>query len=276
MIFGTFQDIPVPDILSLVGRQTGRFQVSGHPSLGRADMFFSEGHLLALCVHGRWVPEVLQVRDSVIELLMRQEGEFLFERGELPACGTLYRLAVEHLLLASMAAIDEIESFRMELPNAQTYFRLIQQNVGWLDADLALFWEVAGGALQIGTNAISLAAMVGMSVDRVCLYLYKLRLAGWIVPMRPGTRVLNPWPATPGLSPELPKLADSVPVWITSPVNPVPASHTELVSGVALCEPPSSEPQGIPVDLRRVRVAKPTVGVLRGLMNRLALAFGRE
>lgn len=274
MIFGNFRDIQMPDILALVGRQRGQFVIRGHPGIERADLFFCDGYLVALCARGAWVGEVLQVRDCLVELMLCQEGEFSFERGEEPSCGVLYSLHVDHLLLASMAAVDEINSFHADLPNEQTYFRVIQQDVGWLDPDLAGFWEAASTALRAGTNGISLAAALGISVDRVRLYLYKLRVAGWIVPMHRETRALPPWPTEACWSgavinqpaPQAPVLAGAF-AGEGSPDGAAPENRDPLG------EIPPPQYSGDGIDLRRARVARPSVGILNALMGRLASVF---
>lgn len=183
-IFGNVTDMPLPDVLTMVGRSTGRFIVS-QTSCGHAyELHLDRGMLIALIVDQEPIGDIFQVHNRMVELMNLHAGDFEFEKQEVSSLMLQFNLSIEMLLLSSLAALDELEAYRSRLPNNQTIFQILPSKEAWLEGDLLEFWECSYNLLAEGTSAEKIAERTSLFIDHVLLCLYKLRTAGIIAPVR--------------------------------------------------------------------------------------------
>lgn len=183
-IFGNLSEMPLPDVLSMIGRSTGRFTIWNTPNEHYYELHIDEGALSALLINHDPIEDVFPLRDRVAELLNLTAGEFEFEDLDGSRLLSHHDLPLEGLLLSGLTAMDEVAAHRAQFPNPQTVFRTRNGKEPWLSGDLQDFWECGGLLLGQGASAEKIAQQTSASIDRVLLCLYKLRMAGVIAPVR--------------------------------------------------------------------------------------------
>jgi len=182
-IFGNFSDIPLPDVLSMMGQSAGRFSIWNHPSNHFYRLYLNNSSLRKMEIDGVVITEILEVRSHMIDLMSSQEGEFEFVKNTETVDGPL-SLPLEQVLLSGLTAVDEIAAFSEVLPSEDTFFKFSGRTDIFLDETLGIFWEQCGYYLLNGASSRVLKAQTAYGIDEIRLYLYKLRSLGLIVPSR--------------------------------------------------------------------------------------------
>ncbi|WP_117236581.1 DUF4388 domain-containing protein [Thermus sediminis] len=182
-IFGNLRDMPFPDLVAMLGRRSGVLEVFGLPGKRQGYAVALDGGKVVWVREGNRLLEPLEARSALQELLRLQEGAFEFTPGIPPAGEAALGWPLERLLLTMTTVVDEIQSHQSFLPDPKTRFQAAALEV-WLEEPLWSFWERAKPLLQGGASAEDLAARLRLPLDEVRYYLYKLRLAGKVVPVR--------------------------------------------------------------------------------------------
>lgn len=183
-IFGSLEELPVPEILSMLGQRSGHLKVWDLPDDKRCDLYIDKGKLKALRVNGRRIQEVFEVREEMVSLLSTKRGSFEFDRCAPEALQQGLDASIQKLLLSAATAIDEIAAYRNNFADPRTRFQMLTTFDTWTDQELAHFWERAEPALKQGASADELADTLAMNLEQVQLILYKLRSLGVIEPVR--------------------------------------------------------------------------------------------
>jgi len=184
-LFGNFEDMPLPEILSVAGRQCGKFQIRQHPSVSAVDLHLQEGFLLAVEANGEELQDDAAVQGVVVALLKESKGEFEFTKTETSELKRLYQIQLDQLFLTCFSMIDEIEAYAEHFPNRYTYFKYAQfADDASTDSSLRLFCEENHQELFRGVNADTIARMRGIDLEFVQLQIFKLRSAGILRPLR--------------------------------------------------------------------------------------------
>ncbi len=183
-IFGSLEELPIPEILSMLGHRSGHLKVWDLPDDKRCDLYIDKGKLKALRINGRRVQEVFEVREEMVSLLSTKNGSFEFDRCAPEALQQGLDASIQQLLLSAATAIDEIAAYRNNFADPRTRFQMLTTFETWTDQELAHFWQRAEEALLHGTSAIELAEMLDMNLEQVQLILYKLRSLGVVEPVR--------------------------------------------------------------------------------------------
>lgn len=183
-IFGSLDELPIPEILSMLGQRSGHLKVWDLPDDKRCDLYLDKGKLKALRINGRKVQEVFEVREEMVSLLSTKHGSFEFDRCAPAALQQGLNVSVQQLLLSAATAIDEIAAYRNNFADPRTRFQMLTSFDTWTDQELAHFWERAESTLIEGASAYELADMLAISLEQVQLILYKLRSLGVIEPVR--------------------------------------------------------------------------------------------
>lgn len=183
-IFGSLDELPIPEILSMLGQRSGHLKVWDLPDDKRCDLYIDKGRLKALRVNGRKVQEVFEVREEMVSLLSTKRGSFEFDRCAPEALQQGLNASIQQLLLSAATAIDEIAAYRNNFADPRTRFQMLTSFDTWTDQELAHFWERAESTLIEGASAQELADMLAINLEQVQLILYKLRSLGVIEPVR--------------------------------------------------------------------------------------------
>jgi hypothetical protein len=183
-IFGSLDELPIPEILSMLGQRSGHLKVWDLPDDKRCDLYIDKGKLKALRINGRKVQEVFEVREEMVSLLSTTRGSFEFDRCAPKALQQGLNVSIQQLLLSAATAIDEIAAYRNNFADPRTRFQMLTSFDTWTDQELAHFWERAESTLMEGASAQELADMLAISLEQVQLTLYKLRSLGIIEPVR--------------------------------------------------------------------------------------------
>jgi len=176
--------MPLPDVLSAISRRTGRFTVWNTPTEHYYEVHVDKGVVTGLLVDNVAVEEVFPLRNRMVELINVSEGEFEFENMASHVLLTQHQLSLDSLLLSGLSFMSELAASRSQFPNAQTVFRAAGPSEPWLTGDLQEFWHSSGPLLVAGASAETIATQTSLFIEHVLLCMYKLRMAGIIVPVR--------------------------------------------------------------------------------------------
>ena len=182
-IFGDLQDMPLIDLLSMLGRRSGLLDVwDVGGKRNRYILALDRGNLLWMKDEGGYL-DPLKARSALLELASAGRGAFEFTPVEPPKGSPLLNWPIERVLLSVTTIHDELASYNSLLPDPKTRFQVAALEV-WLEEPLYSFWERAKPLLQAGASAEDLASRLRLPLDEVRYYLHKLRLAGKVAPVR--------------------------------------------------------------------------------------------
>lgn len=182
-IFGDLQDMPLVDLLSMLGRRSGLLDVwDVGGKRNRYILALDRGNLLWMKDEGGYL-DPLKARSTLLELASAGRGAFEFTPIEPPKGSPLLNWPIERVLLSVTTIHDELASYNSLLPDPKTRFQVAALEV-WLEEPLYSFWERAKPLLQAGASAEDLASRLRLPLDEVRYYLHKLRLAGKVAPVR--------------------------------------------------------------------------------------------
>ena len=182
-IFGDFQDMPLVDLLSMLGRRSGLLDVwDVGGKRNRYILALDRGNLLWMKDEGGYL-DPLKARSALLELASAGRGAFEFTPIEPPKGSPLLNWPIERVLLSVTTIHDELASYNSLLPDPKTRFQVAALEV-WLEEPLYSFWERAKPLLQAGASAEDLASRLRLPLDEVRYYLHKLRLVGKVAPVR--------------------------------------------------------------------------------------------
>jgi hypothetical protein len=188
-IFGDLKDMPLVDLLSMLGRRSGLLDVwDVGGKRNRYILALDRGNLLWMKDEGGYL-DPLKARSTLLELASAGRGAFEFTPVEPPKGSPVLNWPIERVLLSVTTIHDELASYNSLLPDPKTRFQVAALEV-WLEEPLYSFWERAKPLLQTGASAEDLASRLRLPLDEVRYYLHKLRLAGKVAPVRAyeGTR----------------------------------------------------------------------------------------
>ena len=182
-IFGDFQDMPLVDLLSMLGRRSGLLDVwDVGEKRNRYILALDRGNILWMKDEGGYL-DPLKARSTILELASARRGAFEFTPVEPPKGSPLLNWPIERVLLSVTTIHDELASYNSLLPDPKTRFQVAALEV-WLEEPLYSFWERAKPLLQTGASAEDLASRLRLPLDEVRYYLHKLRLVGKVAPVR--------------------------------------------------------------------------------------------
>jgi hypothetical protein len=236
-IFGDLADLPFPEIFNMVGRRTGRLLIFGVPDQGGFELDLIDGTLRGLQIDGEAISDPLRARDRLAVLMEAPRGLFEFHRSLPEQLRGNLELPVTSLLMAVASAVDEISAYRDRFPHPQTRFKRMASEEVWLDDDLYLFSERATPYLLRGTDADELARELGVSLEQVQLYLYKLRSVGWVAPVRAFEDISFEMPFPESMRPTAEEIDDLFAGAMSPPVPPASSAASPALAAVAA--PPS-------------------------------------
>jgi hypothetical protein len=182
-IFGDLQDMPLVDLLSMLGRRSGLLDVwDVGGKRNRYILALDRGNLLWMKDEGGYL-DPLKARSTLLELASAGRGAFEFTPIEPPKGSPVLNWPIERVLLSVTTIHDELASYNSLLPDPKTRFQVAALEV-WLEEPLYSFWERAKPLLQTGASAEDLASRLRLPLDEVRYYLHKLRLVGKVAPVR--------------------------------------------------------------------------------------------
>ncbi len=281
-IFGCFSDIPLPDVMSLIGSSTGTLTVSRYDNQHVYLFGIQNAVITDVRFNGQEIVDKNQARSFITELIQTNLGDFEFERGK-STTGS-HSLPISEILNSSLSLIDEIQAFREHFPDPHTVFIAIENGKGWLGSDLKTFWQDSHPYFQKGISALEIQEYLGLYLDQILLKLYKLRTTGLIVPKRVFTEDSGPRMET-ATNNHVAATTDtrSVPAAPPSP-SPIDLEIDQLAmrlepiwdngNGATTQEPPVELPVAaasnsslLEPNLKQVTVNKPTRNVINHLMQ---------
>lgn len=183
-IFGNLEDLPFPELLTLVGTRTGKLFIYDFIGGRSYEWHLHRATISGLLVNKQALDDVMQVRGCMLSLIEDSTSNFEFYRHDYDELLHYFSLPTEQLVLSTAAAMDELKAYRRHFPNEKTQFKSSGQMDVWLDDQLSAFWEQSRAFLERGCSAELLAQVLRLNLEQVQLNLYKLRAVGKIAPLR--------------------------------------------------------------------------------------------
>ena len=186
-IYGNLSDLPFTEMVTMLDRRIGRLELSHLPTPGHYELHLIGGRLRLMTFNGTHLDDVLAVREHLARLVGATSGKFEFvNTGAELFTGSL-NISLQHALMSITVVIDETERYRSSFADPRTRFEALQMPDVIADPDLDEFWQRCYVALIGGVDAETLARDQKLKLERVQFYLYKLRVAGLIAPVRAAT-----------------------------------------------------------------------------------------
>lgn len=262
-IFGTLEEMPLPELLTMLGRRTGRLQLSELPQEQNYNLYLDKAQLKAVSSGQDFLTNDLAVREAIIKLTNFDKGIFEFKRLAQDELKQHIDIPIDRLLLQTATAIDEIQLNKERFPDAKTRFKTSGQVEVWIDDVLYNFWQSCSPLLNKGCSAEEVSQNLSIDLELVQHNLYKLRSLGKIAPVR-----LFEEKPTPSIS-SAPKPAKNLSQNIDN------MSYKEIISWLQSSE---SEGQETVIEKEEVAISKkpePSVHT-KGLVSRLLTALRRK
>lgn len=181
-MFGTFDEMPLPDVLSLIEGSSGQLQIWSSNREHHYEIETGENQITRLTFNQQEIAEVNQAKSFIIDLFKATDSEFEYHRGETQS--PFYNLQIEEILISGLLITDEILTLQPHFPEPETIFVATSSQTGWVDPELQDFWKQAAPFLEQGASAQDLFDQLGLYLDQIQLKLYKLRAAHYIEPKR--------------------------------------------------------------------------------------------
>ena len=182
-ISGDLVDLPVPEVLNMIGRRVGTLEIVDIPEMNPLTLHLKEGFLRGFFERDQELGDGLSVRDRLLMVMDSRQGRFVFQgcppdrlRGQLD-------MPIPRLLGIIASAVDESGAYRDYFANPQTAFKTLSAPNLWLDTNLFVFLEGAKAFLERGATAQDLSRSLHLDLAQVQTYLFKLRSVGKISPV---------------------------------------------------------------------------------------------
>jgi hypothetical protein len=182
-IFGSLQDMPVPDVLGMLGQRHGILEIRFPDGATTMDVVLGDGRIRQI-QRNETPLDPLQARTHLPRLLALRDGdfEFVIDSAKLAEPPRL-DWPVDRVLL-SMAMSDRDRQIMADaLPHPMVRFQSTASDVA-LAEPLKTFWSTAAPRLAVGASAQELAQGLGLSLAQTRYFLYQLRVANYIAPKR--------------------------------------------------------------------------------------------
>lgn len=182
-VFGNLRDMPLADLIAMLGRRSGVLEVFGLPGKRQGYAVALDGGKVVWVREGRKRLDPVEARFTLQELFRSREGAFEFTPGVPPLDEAPLGWPLERLLLTMTTMEDEQAAYASLLPDPQTRFQAVSLEI-WLEEPLYSFWERAKNYLLNGASAEEIARALHLPTDEVRYYLHKLRVVGKVAPVR--------------------------------------------------------------------------------------------
>ncbi len=196
MIFGDLGEVPLEDLLRLLGRREGSleiFHLEGHPSL---EVYFKGGRVVSGFIGGRPTP-LPELRAALLYLVKVRKGQFQFrsQASPLPSPYPLNLPLGELLPSQEEGLVDPHLRLRLKAPGARPE-----------DYHLRAFLKRAEGLLLEGASPWEVSQALGLPLERAQYYLHRLLGLGLLTRVSPTT----PAKGREGEKPDVAKLIQTL------------------------------------------------------------------
>jgi hypothetical protein len=186
-LHGTLMDIPLCDLLSMVGKSRGVLEIENPNTKFKALFQTADNMIVAMCAHCKTQPDLSEatVESILIDFLNQPEASFEFRREERLHNGIPVSLRIDVVLLECMSRWDEMRTLRPDLPHPDTVFMtdaadiLIVENI-----ELEEFWLLTRPLFVGGCSAREIAAILNLDLDDSLVQVEKLCKLGVLKPVR--------------------------------------------------------------------------------------------
>lgn len=183
-LFGELSDFPFPELISMLGRRTGRLLVEDLDAGQRYVVHVHNGHLRSMSGPHEPLRTEEDVRRHITTLVSATRGNFSFTTVPQALIPQQHNLNLAQLMQTATAEVDELRRYRSQLPHPDTCFELTDAPAGHVPEDLTAFLAQASGHLAQGASAADLVRDLHLPLEDVQLRLLRLRHADVIAPRR--------------------------------------------------------------------------------------------
>jgi len=178
-IFGDFDHLPFIDLTRVLAHQTGTLFLRTAYAGRSVELHLDHTDLRGLYIDGFPIDDPARLQDTFHTLMTNATGTFEFQPTDLTALTPHLKVPLVGLLdMHGGTALPEAQ-----LPHPDTRFITVERPPT-PPADLAAHWQQAQALLGQGVSPADLSNHLHLSELQAREFLYRLRLAGLIAPVR--------------------------------------------------------------------------------------------
>lgn len=171
-LFGSLDSLPLAELLSMLANQEGALEVWNLEGLPPTTLYLKPGRLRHVAQGNRPL-DPLRAKAVFQTLLATRKGSFEFIPRARPPFRERLNWPLDKLLLATFTLQDELAHLRSRLHHPEARFRLKGKEPGE-----GSFLQAALPFLRQGASAREISERLGLPLDLVRYYLYKLEAQG--------------------------------------------------------------------------------------------------
>jgi hypothetical protein len=191
-IIGNLSEFPLPEVLLLIGRRTGRLRLLDIPEYGVLDIDISNGGVQAMRIGTNTLLDGLKMLDTLGTIVLTQQGMFEFRLVPISLMAAEQSLTTHDLAMKLVCHVDkQLAEQQLNTAAEQRYRLVLPQPDIWLEPELLQFFNFAGPLIKEGLAVYDLALLLQMETSRVAQNLNHLRLLELIEPIPNETGVVK-------------------------------------------------------------------------------------
>ncbi|WP_040683587.1 DUF4388 domain-containing protein [Thermus igniterrae] len=180
-LLGNLNSIRLEEILQILAQREGALELWNLKDIPPTTLYLKPGRIRSVDQKGKPL-DPLAAKAVLQALLQAREGSFEFIPGAKPPHGVRLGWPVERVLLGLITLQDEMAQYQAQLPHPQMVFLYRPPACPGeaLEAPGRDFLERARPHLERGASAEELAQALGLPLDTVRFYLFRLEAKGWV------------------------------------------------------------------------------------------------
>ncbi|PTY01981.1 hypothetical protein DB346_10215 [Verrucomicrobia bacterium LW23] len=171
-IIGNLSEFPLPEILNLIGRRTGKMRLLDVPEYGVMELHLRDGEIRSIQMPGGALEDENQVVDKLCHVVRAQCGMFEFNESSPRAILGHGAFPIQQMVMNLVFAVDEMNAQSVQDPNAR--FVLIASPEIWLEPDLQSFFDQTQELFVTAPTAKDIADTLGRDLAEVMAHLNNL------------------------------------------------------------------------------------------------------
>jgi hypothetical protein len=180
-ISGNLSDFPLPEILLLIGRRTGRLRLFNAEEYLPMELDLSEGCAHGLHLNGNVIVEPPQIVAELAYAIETGEGTFEFTPQPVETVARLHPLALTDLALQVVMYVDESQAKHRAVLDPELFYVLVPSRpAGDLRGELKRFFQQSRHLLSGGVRSEDLAEYLGVDEAMARLQLFHLHQLGLV------------------------------------------------------------------------------------------------
>ncbi|WP_298629358.1 DUF4388 domain-containing protein [uncultured Thermus sp.] len=176
-LFGSLDSLPLEELLQLLAQKEGTLEIWNLKDMPPTTIYLKPGRIRSVDQNGKPL-DPLMAKAVLQALIQARQGSFEFIPGAKPKHRHRLNWSIEKVLLSILTLQDELVRYRPHLPHPRAVFKTTPFAKKHLSEEN--FLKKAYPYLQKGSSSKALATALGMPLDLVRFYLYRLERKGLV------------------------------------------------------------------------------------------------